>query len=80
MKRLGLIVVGISCLSCSAWAQNAPGAPRLLRAQNPLVEPGAPPGIVPNPNDCAPFLPQAVWGSNNSARPIGYSCYNASNG
>ena len=54
MKRLGLIVVGISCLSCSAWAQNAPGAPRLLRAQNPLVEPAAPPGIVPTPTIARP--------------------------
>lgn len=79
MKRFASIVVGVSCLSCSAWAQNAPGANPLLRAQHSVIEPGAPPGIVPNANECAPFLPEAVWGPNN-ARPIGYACFNPSNG
>jgi hypothetical protein len=78
MKCLGLAVVGVSCLSYSAWAQNAPDA-KLLRAQNSFVVPREAPQTVPNANDCAPFLPQAVWGS-NSARPIGYTCFNSSNG
>jgi len=78
MKHLRLTILVLASLSTSAWAQNAPDA-KLLRAQKAVVAPGAAPRMAPNANDCAPFLPQAVWGP-NSARPIGYVCFNSSNG
>jgi len=80
MRRHGLIIVGLFCLSSSAWAQIGAGgtwsAQHLPAGWN---ADGTRFPIVPNANECAPFLPEAVWGPNSSA-PIGYSCHRSSNG
>ena len=31
--------------------------------------------VVANPNACAPFVPEAVWGRTPTAAPIGYRCF-----
>jgi len=82
MKRHGLIIVGLVCLSSSAWAQLGTGAPESWSVHHSPVgwnADGTRFPIVPNANDCAPFLPEAVWGPDSSG-PIGYSCHRSSNG
>jgi hypothetical protein len=82
MKLHGLIIVGLFCLSSSAWAQVGVGVAHAWRAQHSPAGWNAPEArfqIVPNANECAPFLPEAVWGA-NSGQPIGYSCHRSSNG
>jgi hypothetical protein len=38
-------------------------------------------GLARNPNNCAPGQPRAVWAPGNATgAPVGYSCYNNSNG
>lgn len=31
--------------------------------------------VVANPNTCAPFMPEAVWGPTPTPAPIGYRCF-----